>query len=120
MGNFQELKVWQKGKELAVYIYQITQSGPLAKDYGLKDQMQRSAVSIPSNIAEGDELDTSKQAIRHFFIAKGSSAELLTQSIIAYEIGHIDEEAYLHVKAECESISSMMYKLIQVRNRNIR
>jgi four helix bundle protein len=120
MGNFQELKVWQKAKELAVYIYKITKEDPLCKDFGLKDQMQRSAVSIPSNIAEGDELDTSKQAIKHFYIAKGSSAELLTQSIIAYEVGYLNEEQYLHINGECLSISSMLYKLIQVRNNNIR
>ncbi|MCG8579907.1 MAG: four helix bundle protein [Bacteroidales bacterium] len=120
MGNFQELKVWQKGKDLAVYIYKLTQGGPLSKDYGLKDQMQRSSVSIPSNIAEGDELNTSKQAINHFYIAKGSSAELLTQSIIAHEIGYINKEVYLHIKEECESISSMLYKLIQVRIKNIK
>jgi len=47
-----------------------------SKDYGLKDQIQRSAVSIPSNIAEGDDLETDKQSIKHFYIAKGSTAEL--------------------------------------------
>ncbi|MCU4158064.1 four helix bundle protein [Carboxylicivirga sp. A043] len=120
MGNFQELKVWQKSKDLAVYVYKITKEGPLAKDFGLKDQMQRSAVSIPSNIGEGDELDTSRQAIRHFYIAKGSSAELLTQAIIAHKIEYIDRKTYIHIERECESISSMLYKLIQVRNKNIR
>lgn len=105
---------------MAVFVYKITQVGPISKDYGLRDQMQRSAVSIPSNIAEGDELDTSRQAIKHFYIAKGSSAELVTQTIIAKEVGYIDEDTYQHIKGECEVISSMLFKLIKVRSRNER
>ena len=58
MGNFRKLRVWQLSKDLAVNIYKITQKQPFTKDYGLKDQIQRSAVSIPSNIAEGDESGT--------------------------------------------------------------
>jgi four helix bundle protein len=83
MGNFMKLRVWQVAKELAVKIYKLTQTPKFLKDYGLRDQIQRSAVSIPSNIAEGDDLETDKQSVHHFYIAKGSTAELLTQLIIA-------------------------------------
>ena len=69
MGNFKELKVWQQSKDLAVDIYRLTEQGLFIKDFGLRDQMRRSSVSIPSNIAEGDDLDTDKQSIRHFYIA---------------------------------------------------
>ncbi|MEJ2270393.1 MAG: four helix bundle protein, partial [Desulfobulbaceae bacterium] len=86
MGKFQELKVWQRAKDLAVYIYKISGDGKFVKDYGLRDQLRRAAVSIPSNVAEGDELGTNKQAINFFYIAKGSTAEVLTQAIIAKEI----------------------------------
>ena len=64
MGKFQDLKVWQRGKDLAVYIYRLTSEGAFLKDYGLRDLMRRAAVSIPSNIAEGDELGSDKQAVR--------------------------------------------------------
>ena len=74
MGKFQDLKVWQRPKDLAVYIYKLTGKAPFAEDYGLKDQIRRAAVSIPSNIAEGDDLGSNKQAIRHFYIAKGSAS----------------------------------------------
>jgi len=74
MGNFKKLRVWQLAKELAVRIYKLTQKPTFSKDFGLKDQIQRAAVSIPSNIAEGDNLDTDKQSVRHFFIARGSTA----------------------------------------------
>ena len=69
MGKFQDLKVWQRAKDLAVYIYKLTGKTPFTKDFGLRDQIRKAAVSIPSNIAEGDELGTNKQAIRHFYIA---------------------------------------------------
>ena len=70
MGNFLKLRVWQLAKELAVKIYKLTQTSTFSKDYGLKDQIQRSAVSIPSNIAEGDDLETDKQSVRHFYKQK--------------------------------------------------
>jgi four helix bundle protein len=116
MGKFQELKVWQRAKDLAVYFYKLTSKGAFTKDFGLKDQIRRAAVSIPSNIAEGDELGTDKQAIRHFFIAKGSSAELLTQAIIALEIGYVEKKAFSHIESECKAISGMLTRLIQARS----
>ena len=116
MGNFQKLRVWQLAKDLAVNIYKLTLRSSFSKDLGLKDQIQRSAVSIPSNIAEGDELDTDKQSIRHFYIAKGSSAELLTQLIIANEIGYIDMETKDNLVNECKVISVMLTKLIRARS----
>ena len=86
MGNFQKLHVWQIAKDLAVKIYQLTKTKEISKDFGLKDQIQRSAVSIASNIAEGDELGTDKQSVKHFYISKGSAAELMTQLIIAMKL----------------------------------
>jgi four helix bundle protein len=115
MGNFQKLRVWQIAKELAVKIYKLTSNQSFSKDFGLRDQIQRSAVSIPSNIAEGDELETDKQSIRHFYIAKGSAAELLTQLIIAHEIGYIDQEIKDNLVNECKIISVMLQKLIKAR-----
>ena len=117
MGKFQDLKVWQRSKDLAVYIYKITTEGRISKDFGLRDQIRRAAVSVPSNIAEGDELGTNKQAIRHFYIAKGSSAEILTQVIIGLEIGYIDNEVYKYIENECLVISAMLSKLIQARSK---
>lgn len=76
MGKFQDLKVWQRAKDLAVYIYKLTGKGAFSKDYSLRDQIRRATVSIPSNIAEGDDIGSDKQAIRHFYIAKGSAAEV--------------------------------------------
>ena len=118
MGKFRELNVWQRSKDLAVYIYRITATGPFEKDFGLRDQIRRAVVSIPSNIAEGDELDTINQSIKHFYIAKGSSAEVLTQAIIASEIGYIDNEVFRKIETECQAISGMLMRLIQARKKD--
>lgn len=66
MGNFQKLIVWQKSKDLAVEIYKLTNDGKFNNDFRLRDQMRASAVSIASNIAEGDELQTNKQSVNFF------------------------------------------------------
>ena len=116
MGKFQDLKVWLRSKDLAVYIYKLTSKTPFSKDFSLKDQIRRAAVSIPSNIAEGDELGSNKQAIRHFNIAKGSSAEELTQAIIALEIKYIDIKSFEHIEKERNTISGMLTRLINARS----
>jgi four helix bundle protein len=116
MSNFEDLKVWHRAIELAVSIYKLTDENKFfQKDFGLKDQMVRSAVSISSNISEGDELDTDKQAIRQFFIAKGSSAELYSQLIISNKIGYVDNEEVKYYLNECKGISAMLANLIKSR-----
>jgi four helix bundle protein len=112
MGKFEELKVWQRAKDLAVCVYKVTATW---KDFGLRDQMRRAAVSIPSNIAEGDEYGSNKQSVRFLSIAKGSSAELLTQAIIAKEVGYIQDDSHQHISTEIKAISSMLTRLIQAR-----
>jgi four helix bundle protein len=115
MGNFRKLTVWQLAKDLAVAIYNITRIGKFIKDFGLAGQMQRAAVSIPSNIAEGDELGSDKQSSHFFYIAKGSTAELQTQLIISEEIGYLDAEQAEKLIHDCDIISIMLRKLIQAR-----
>ena len=116
MGNFKELLVWNKAKDLAVFVYKMTLVGDFSKDFGLRDQIRRAAVSVPSNIAEGDNLGTDKQSIRHFYIARGSAAEVLTQAIIALEIKYITRDQFIHIETECQAISGMLTRLIQARS----
>jgi four helix bundle protein len=89
----------------------LTNSPKLSKDFGLKDQIQRSAVSIPANISEDDELGTNKQSVRHFYIAKGSAAELQTLLIISKEIESIDEATMTLLVNDCSIISVMLILL---------
>jgi len=79
--RLEEIELWQRGCRLAVDIYKITSFGQLEKDWGLKDQIRRAAVSIPSNVAEGFERDTDAEFSRFASIAKGSCAELRTQNL---------------------------------------
>jgi four helix bundle protein len=117
MGNFKKLHVWQKAKDLAVRIYKLTDSGSFIKDFSLKDQIRRAAVSVPSNIAEGDNLDTDKQSVRHFYIARGSTAELQTQIIIAREIGYLTSDLFEEYDKDCNEIGAMLTAIIKHRNR---
>jgi len=95
MGDFQKLKVWKEAKDLAVEVYRaIDNNEDLKRDFRFANQITSAAVSIPSNIAEGDELNTVKQGINHLYIAKGSCAELITQLQIAYEIGRLDQSSF--------------------------
>jgi len=77
--------------------------------------MQAASVSIPSNIAEGDELGSNKQSIRHFRIAKGSTAEIITQIIIAQEIGYLDAETAQSLIEKYKHLSLMITNLINAR-----
>jgi len=106
------LVVWQKAKALAVDVYQLTNDGLFAKDFRFRDQIRSAAVSIAANVAEGDELDTNKQSIRHFYITKGSAAELMTHLIIASEIGYLNNDEIAEWVDLCEHISSMLNRLI--------
>jgi four helix bundle protein len=119
MGNFMKLRVWQVAKDIAVKIYCITREKEFARDFGMKDQIQRSSVSIASNIAEGDELGSDKQSIRFFYISKGSVAELTTQLIIANEIGYIDTDTKNNLLDDCNKISAMLSKLIKARSQGV-
>lgn len=114
--GFRDLHVWNKSKDLAVHIYRITESGSFGRDFGLRDQIRRASVSIASNIAEGDERDTNKDSVRFLYMAKGSLAEVITQTIIAYEVGYLKEADCKHIDQECEVIGRMLGSLIKARS----
>jgi four helix bundle protein len=114
--GFRGLQVWQRSKDLAVTIYTMTREGTIARDFGLIDQIRRAAVSIPSNIAEGDERETNKEAVRFLYIAKGSLAELRTQLEIAHHVGYIKQEIWQTLDNECGQIGRMLGSLIKSRS----
>jgi len=119
MRNFKELKIWQTAMDLCVKVYHYTQSdGPIKKDFGLKDQLQRSSVSIPSNIAEGETRNTIKQRLSFFNYATASLAELHTQIIISYRIGYLSEELYQELDRDCINLSVRLQNFINYRKKN--
>jgi four helix bundle protein len=86
--GYKDLLVWQKGMELAKEVYRVTQPFPNEEKFGLVSQMRRAAVSIPSNIAEGQARHTTKEFIQFVSHAEGSVAELETQLILACDLGN--------------------------------
>ena len=118
MGNFRELRVWEDGINLAAEIYRITKEEPFRKDFGLCNQIQRAAVSISSNIAEGDERGSNRESVYFFNIAKGSCAEVITQLYIAHKIGYIDDSALEELENKAEKIRASLKKLISARGGN--
>ena len=109
--SFENLEVWQRSCRLAVEICKLLKD---CKEYALKDQMSRSAISIASNIAEGAERGSKAEFIRFLNIAKGSAAELRTQVYIASKLGVIipDEQA-IELISELKEISNMLQGLIK-------
>ncbi|MBF0587301.1 four helix bundle protein [Prosthecochloris sp. N3] len=110
--RFEDLGVWQESLKLSIDLYKSLSN---CKDFGLKDQIQRAAVSIPSNIAEGYERDTNNDYIRFLNISKASCGELRTQLYIAKATGILTQENADAFIERTKKISSMLYKYINVR-----
>lgn len=108
MKGCQELKVWKKAYDLCLEIYKITNTFPASEKYGLTSQIRRSAVSIPSNIAEGHERQHLKEYIRFLHVALGSIAELGTQIMISKDIGYLPEESFVKIESEIVEIGKML------------
>ena len=111
MNNYKELIVWQKSVDLAVKIYEATKSFPREELYGLTSQIRRSAVSIPSNIAEGAGRNSKKDFNNFLGISNGSSCELDTQLIIAQRINFINQSLQESLQQEINEIQKMNWSL---------
>jgi four helix bundle protein len=102
--SFEELEVWKRGCQLAVAVYEALRD---TREFALRDQMQRAAVSVPSNIAEGAERG-GKDFQRFLRMARGSAAELRTQLYIAKKLGILQDEHFAHLLCELREISKML------------
>jgi four helix bundle protein len=113
--KFEDLEVWKEAMRLTSEIYNNFKT---LSDYGFRDQIQRAAVSIPSNIAEGYERNSNKEFIQFLFIAKGSCGELRTQLYLSINLKYINNADGLGLIEHSRKISAMLYKLIQIRKEN--
>jgi four helix bundle protein len=111
--NYKELNVWQKSYEFCLEIYRITAKFPHEERYGLTSQIRRSAVSIPSNIAEGYGRKTTVDYIRMLYISYGSVCELETQVLLAGDLGFIEEGELGTAKTNIAEIERMLKALIK-------
>ena len=94
IGKFEDIEAWQLAREMTKAIYAISNDGAFARDFGLRDQIRRAAVSIMSNIAEGFERGGVREFIQFLSIAKGSAAEVQAQLYVALDAGHIKQEQF--------------------------
>ena len=111
--NYKELKVWQRSYQLCLKIYKVTKIFPKEERYGLTSQIRRSAVSIPSNIAEGYGRKTTADYIRYLYISYGSVCELETQILLSMDLGYIDSAIIEKIKDEIQQIERMLKGLIK-------
>ena len=109
MHNLKELKVWQKSRLLIKEIYWLVKKFPIEEKYGLINQIQRSAISISSNIAEGSGRNSEIDFNRFLDIAYGSACELETQIILAFDIGYINESSMNKILEIISEIHKMLF-----------
>ena len=107
--SFEDLMVWQLGIDLVKRIYLLTATGPLNRDFGLRDQIRRASVSIPTNIAEGFECFSRKEYLQFLNIAKGSAGELRSLLRVAVEIDYIEPGAYGELRDRVAKLSAYLF-----------
>jgi four helix bundle protein len=109
--SFRDLRVWQAGMELVEEVYRVTRTFPRQETYGLANQLQRAAVSIPSNIAEGHARHHLKEYVQHLAVAQSSLAELETQLEIAGRLGYLPAEDLSRSLQRAVSLGRQLYAL---------
>ena len=112
--SFEEIVSWQKARELNKDIYLLTnENKKFNKDFGLRDQIRRSSISISSNIAEGFERETTKDFIRFLYIAKASAGEFRSQLYLANDIEYLNPEEFKRLKSKVNDVSKLISGLIK-------
>ena len=111
--RFEDIESWRKSRELTKSIYRITLKQGFARDFGLRDQIRRAAVSVLSNIAEGFERDGDKEFIQFLSLAKGSCGEIRAQLYVAWDQAYIDNEEFTALSDLAVEISRMVSGLIK-------
>ncbi|MDR4891195.1 MULTISPECIES: four helix bundle protein [unclassified Chryseobacterium] len=112
MANFKELLVWQKSIDFVTEVYRTTEIFPKAEIYGLVSQIRRAAISIPSNIAEGNSRRSKPDYLQFLKISRGSCAEVETQLVISKNLNFLSEDEYLKLNERIIEISKMLNGLI--------
>lgn len=111
MERYESLIVWQRGMDLAEEVYRLSRLGGMSRDWGLRNQLSRSSVSVPSNIAEGYERGGRKEFARGLTYAKGSCGEVRTQLLVAKRIGHLTGAEVDPIIAKAGQLSAMLARL---------
>jgi len=113
MRDFMQLKVWQKAHQLVLQIYRHTRSFPAEERFGLTAHLVKSAVSIPSNIAEGCGREGDKELARFLSIATGSATETEYQVLLAKDLGYLSQQTYQELNSLVNEVKRMLHAFIQ-------
>ena len=113
MRSFKDLKVWKKGHELTLWIYQATKSFPKDEMYGLTSQLRRATASIPANIAEGCVRGSGAEFRRFLQVALGSASELEYHILLSHELGYLDKSQYESLENNATELKRMITSFIQ-------
>ncbi len=119
-GHFKQLTVWRKGIDLADLVYVETDTFPKHEQYGMRSQMRRAAVSVPSNIAEGQAHRSHKDFIRFLRMARGSIAELQTQAVIAGRRNYLSRDQVRRIWRLADEINKMINGLIAATEKQLK
>lgn len=111
VNSFRDLRVWQAGMDLVEYVYRLTRTFPKHEMYGLAGQMQRAAVSIPSNIAEGHTREHLREYLHHVSVAQASLAELQTQLEISGRLNYLSQDQLAPALDQAVSLARQLYSL---------
>jgi four helix bundle protein len=106
--RFEDFIAWQKARKLTSEVYKITSPGKFARDYGLKDQIWRAAVSSMSNLAEGFERGRPGEFHQFLSVAKGSCAELRSQLYVALDVGYLDSDAFTALMSQATEVGLVL------------
>ncbi len=106
--RFEDILAWQEARKLVQDIYKITSGGEFSKDFGLRDQIQRAAVSIMANIAEGFDCESHIEFARFLGIARRSAVEVQSLLYVAWDIGYIDENAFKIENIQAEKTKALI------------
>jgi four helix bundle protein len=112
INHFREIESWQKARELTKSVYAVSSKGPFARDFALKDQMRRAAISVLANIAEGYERGGNAEFIQFLSVAKGSVGEVEAQLYIALDQGYVTQDEFRAIEAQIRSTKRLVAGLM--------
>lgn len=120
MMHWSELEVFKKSHELTLEIYKVTESFPKSELFGIISQLRRSAFSVPVNIVEGKSRKNTKELVQFLNIANASLEEIRYYLLLSKDLNFIDNDKYVKLESDCETISKMLNSFIRVLRKKVK
>jgi four helix bundle protein len=111
--RFEDIDAWKKARVLVKEVYKVTAAGKFSKDFSLRDQIRRAAVSVVSNVAEGFSRQTDREFAQFLYVAKGSISELQSQFYVALDLGYLNQEEFDNLYGQAEEVVKLISGFIR-------